>query len=88
VANPVDTLRDTLTFIGTDARMPDEFSLRANEFVATPRIPTHSVSQAPITTRGRYKYRAYEAVMPNLFSEVKTIIEPWIAELGYESVPA
>ncbi len=88
VTTPVETLRETLAFIGTDARAPDEFSLRANEFLATPRIPAHSTAQAPIHTRGRYKYISYEALMPNLFSEVKPIMDPWIAELGYESVPA
>jgi tetratricopeptide (TPR) repeat protein len=88
VAAPPEVLRETLGFIGTDAAPPDEFSLRANEFFPAPRIPAHSVAQSPIHTRARYKYRAYEALMPNLFSEVKPIIEPWIAELGYESLPA
>jgi Tfp pilus assembly protein PilF len=86
VTAPLDTLRETLGFIGTDSRPPDEFTLRANEFHQTPRIPAHSVALSPINARGRYKYRAYEALMPNLFSEVKPIIEPWIAELGYKSV--
>jgi tetratricopeptide (TPR) repeat protein len=88
VADPLAVLRETVAFIGADARPPDEFSLRANAFFATPRIPAHSVAQMPIHGRARFKYRAYEALMPNLFSEVKSVIEPWIAELGYESVPA
>jgi tetratricopeptide (TPR) repeat protein len=84
VAEPLASLRETLAFIGAEgARTPDEFSLRANEFFATPRIPGHAAVQAPIHTRNRYKFRAYEAVMPNLFSEIRPIIEPWIAELGY-----
>jgi tetratricopeptide (TPR) repeat protein len=88
VVAPPETLGGVLRFIGTDAAVPDEFSLRANEVLPTPRVPAHSTAQLPINTRSRFKYRAYEAVMPNLFSEVKPILEPWIAELGYDGVAA
>jgi tetratricopeptide (TPR) repeat protein len=85
---PIETLRDILAFIGTDSGPPDEFSLRANEISAAPRIPAHAAVQQPLHRRSRYKFRAYEAVMPNLFSEVRPILEPWINDLGYAGVPA
>ncbi len=84
VTDPFGTLRDLLALIGAEGcRMPDEFSLRANEYLATPRIPAHVALRQPIHTRNRFKYRAYEAVMPNLFSEVRKLLDPWIDELGY-----
>ncbi len=83
VSEPAATLRELLAFIGAGGRVPDEFSLRANEFLATPRIPGHVAVQQPIHGRNRFKYRAYEALMPNLFSEIRPLIDPWIAELGY-----
>jgi tetratricopeptide (TPR) repeat protein len=89
VTSPLETLAELLDFIGAGpGGMPDEFSLRANEFLATPRIPTHAALQQPIHRRARYKYRAYEAVMANLFSEVRPIIQPWIDELGYAGAEA
>jgi tetratricopeptide (TPR) repeat protein len=89
VTAPEETLREVTDFIGAGTGgMPDEFSLRANEFLATPRIPTHVALQQPIHRRARYKYRAYEAVMANLFSEVRPIIQPWIEELGYAGAEA
>jgi tetratricopeptide (TPR) repeat protein len=84
VTDPAGTLRDLLALIGAEgARMPDEFSLRANEYMAAPRIPGHVALRQPIHARNRFKYRGYEAVMPNLFSEVRPLLEPWINELGY-----
>jgi tetratricopeptide (TPR) repeat protein len=88
VDETIGTLREVTAFIGTDARLPDEFSLRANEIVASPRIPAHAAVQQPVHRRGRYKFRAYEALMPNLFSEVRPILEPWINDLGYAGVSA
>lgn len=88
VDEPLETLREIAAFIGTDARLPDEFSLRANEIFASPRIPAHAAVQQPLHRRSRYKYRAYEAMMPNLFSEVRPILEPWINDLGYAGAPA
>ena len=86
VENPTATLRDILAFIGEpNAALPDEFSLRANEVFPTPRTPAHAILQKPLHTRDRAKYRAYEALMPNLFSEIRPLIEPWIEELGYKA---
>jgi hypothetical protein len=83
VENPTATLRDIFSFIGEPLTIPDEFSLRANEILPTPRIPAHAILQKPLHTRDRAKFRAYEAVMPNLFSEIRPLIDPWIEELGY-----
>jgi tetratricopeptide (TPR) repeat protein len=89
VENPAATLQEILAFIGEpNAPIPDEFSLRANELLPTPRIPAHAIVQKPLHTRDRGKFRAYEALMPNLFSEIRPLIEPWIEELGYAGVAA
>jgi hypothetical protein len=35
-----------------------------------------------------YRYRAYQSQMPGLFAEVREILDPWIAELGYGETEA
>jgi len=84
VESPAATLRDILAFIGADPSLvPDDATLRANEFLHRAPVPAHSIMQEPLHTRGLYRHRAYEAVVPALFSEVRPALEPWIAELGY-----
>jgi hypothetical protein len=41
------------------------------------------VARAPVHANGRYRYRTYEALMPNLFNDVRPLLAPWIEELGY-----
>ncbi len=84
VDSPAATLREILAFIGANtALMPDEASLRANGFLRQQPVPAHAIVQEPLHGRALYRHRAYEAVLPALFSEVRPLLEPWITELGY-----
>jgi len=84
VESPAAALRGILSFLGADpATVPDEAVLRANDALAGQPVPAHVIIREPLHTRGLYRYRAYEAVLPALFSEVRPVLAPWIAELGY-----
>jgi tetratricopeptide (TPR) repeat protein len=84
VESPVSALRDLLSFIGADpATVPGEEILRANDVLSRQPVPAHVIMQEPLHRRGLYRYRAYESVLPALFSEVRPVLAPWIAELGY-----
>jgi hypothetical protein len=84
VESPAAVLRDILSFIGADpATVPGEEMLRANDVLPGQPVPAHVIMQEPMHSRGLYRYRAYEAVLPALFSEVRPVLAPWIAELGY-----
>jgi tetratricopeptide (TPR) repeat protein len=84
VESPAAALRGILAFLGADpATVPDEAVLRANDALAGQPVPAHVIIREPLHTRGLYRYRAYEAVLPALFSEVRPVLAPWIAELGY-----
>jgi tetratricopeptide (TPR) repeat protein len=84
VRAPVASLREVLEFAGADtAFLPHEATLRAN--AARPRdpVPAHFALREKLHERGVFRYRAYEAVMPNLFAELRDVLNPWIEELGY-----
>jgi tetratricopeptide (TPR) repeat protein len=84
IDSPAATLRDILSFLGADpALVPGEETLRANEFLRLPRAPSHSIMQEPVHRRALYRYRSYEATLPSLFTEIRPVLDPWIAELGY-----
>jgi Tfp pilus assembly protein PilF len=84
VESPASVLREILAFIGADpALVPDEAVLRSNEVLSRQPVPAHVIMQEPLHRRGLYRYRAYEAVLPALFSDVRPVLAPWIAELGY-----
>ena len=36
-----------------------------------------------IHARGIFQHLAFEAAAPNLFAEIRPVLSPWIAELGY-----
>jgi tetratricopeptide (TPR) repeat protein len=84
VDSPAAVLRDILAFIGGDpATVPGDEILRANEVLSRQPVPAHVIMQEPLHSRGLYRYRAYESVLPALFSEVRPVLAPWITELGY-----
>jgi tetratricopeptide (TPR) repeat protein len=84
VAQPVETLRQILAFIGADsATVPAEFSLRANDARLPDPTPAHFATREPIHNRGRYRHQEYEKAMPKLFSDVQDILRPWTEALGY-----
>jgi tetratricopeptide (TPR) repeat protein len=84
VADPAGTLRHVLNFCAADAgTAPDEARLRENPAPKQRRVPAHMVGRGPIHERGRFRHRGYAAQMPNLFSDVRPILTPWIEELGY-----
>jgi len=84
VESPGAVLREILLFLGADpALVPGEETLRANEFLPLPRAPAHSIMQEPVHRRALFRHRAYEAMLPALFTEVRPVLDPWITELGY-----
>jgi len=88
VQSPAATLRRVLEFVGADpATMPHEAMLRANAARPQDPVPAHFSVREALHARGLYRYREYQAVMPNLFAEVRETLKPWIAELGYKADP-
>ncbi len=85
VEDPAAALREILEFIGFDAAIPAATELRANGAAAAGRVPNHAVVQQPIHDRGIGRFRIFEAAAPNLFSEIRPILAPWIEALGYAS---
>jgi tetratricopeptide (TPR) repeat protein len=84
VADPRGTLAHVLNFCGADgAAAPAEAVLHENPAPPQARVPAHMVARAPVHANGRYRYRTYEALMPNLFNDVRPLLAPWIEELGY-----
>ena len=83
VSEPVATLRMVQDFIGAGGATPAESLLRANQAAPAARRPGHVIGQQPIHMRGIFAHLAFEAAAPNLFSEIRPILNPWIAELGY-----
>ena len=83
VSEPGKVLRQVQDFIGATAATPADAQLRANAPVLSPRLPGHAISQQPIHARGIFQHLAFEAAAPNLFAEIRPVLNPWIAELGY-----
>ncbi len=84
VADPRATLVHVLNFCGADtAQVPTEAVLRENLAPRQTRVPAHMVARAAIHANGSYRYRKYEAIMQNLFADVRPVLNPWIEELGY-----
>jgi len=86
VANPEQTLRTVLDFIGTDAAVPAD--LAANAARMADPVPPHNATRAPVHTAAAYRHRDYLDLLPNLFAEVEETLRPWISELGYEEAAA
>jgi Tfp pilus assembly protein PilF len=79
------TLRRVLDFTGGGpAALPGEAALRANNAKPMDPVPAHFAMREPVHDRGVYRYRDYLQTMPNLFNEVRDVLEPWIAGLGYD----
>ncbi len=77
-----------LEFIGAaPGLVPHEATLRANASRPEGPLPAHFAVREALHARGLLRYREYEAVMPNLFAEVRESLKPWIAELGYGVPP-
>ena len=88
VNDPLAVLQSLVKFIGlSPVKLPSKPALRVNAFQPMPRVPAHAVTQQALHERGVYRYRAYEAALPQLFSEVRPILNGWIAELGYQDTP-
>jgi hypothetical protein len=84
VMAPQEALRRLSAFMGVEAAdLPDEAQIRANAISPSPRAPSHQLWQEPIHTRGLNRHRAYEAVAPQLFKDVRPVLQPWIDALGY-----
>jgi len=83
VRQPAATLRNIQDFIGDYAATPPEFLLRANAAAQVQRRPAHVSGQQPIHGRGIFAHMAFEAAAPNLFTEIRPVLNPWITELGY-----
>lgn len=83
VNDPTETLRQILQFIGAEAVIANDSELRANRLGAASRVPGHAVVQEPIHSRGLNRFRSVEVIAPNLFTEARPILAPWIEELGY-----
>jgi tetratricopeptide (TPR) repeat protein len=84
VADPRATLVHVLNFCGADtAQVPPEAALRDNLAPRQARVPAHMVVRAAIHAHASYRYRKYEAIMQNLFADVRPVLNPWIDELGY-----
>ena len=78
------SLRRVVEFAGADpAGIPPEAVLRANSAMPPGPVPAHFAGREPVHGRGVYRYRAYQSQMPDLFAEVREILDPWIAELKY-----
>ncbi len=83
VTEPALTLRNVQDFIGATAAIPAESALRANAITPATRYPAHVIGQKPIHARGVFEHLAFEAAAPNIFTEIRPVLTPWIQELGY-----
>jgi hypothetical protein len=84
VMAPRDALHRLSIFMGVEvADLPDESRIRANAIASSPRAPSHQLWQEPIHTRGLNRHRVYEKVAPELFKDVRPVLQPWIDALGY-----
>jgi Flp pilus assembly protein TadD len=84
VADAPATLRRVLDFIGADpSTLPPPDALRANAAPRPTPTPVHFAFRQPVHQRSRYRFREYETLMPELFAEVREILNPLIAGLGY-----
>lgn len=89
VQNPAETLRRLLEFLGADAAiLPPENALLANAARPEAAVPGHFVAREPVHQRGVYRFRDYQQIMPNLFADVREVLNPWIEELGYAEAAA
>ncbi|WP_298281446.1 sulfotransferase [Acidocella sp.] len=84
VADPRGQLARVAAFIGAAGELPDEAVLRANEARLPDPRPAHAALRAPLHGRGVGRYKAYQRVAPDLFTEIRDRLTPWLAEQGYE----
>ncbi len=82
VMDPDAVVSRVLTFIGVEAALPSGFALN-NWPVAEP-LPAHFAGREAVHRRSAWRFKDYQAAMPNLFSEVAPVLDPWVRELGYE----
>jgi Tfp pilus assembly protein PilF len=85
VSEPARVLRNVQDFIGATAATPSDSQLRANAPSSSTRQPAHGIGQQPIHARGIFQHLGLEAAAPNLFAEIRPILAPWTAELGYST---
>jgi tetratricopeptide (TPR) repeat protein len=85
VADPAAALARIADFLGLDRSvLPEAAALRANAFARPEPTPAHFAGRAPVHARSRYRYLAYQEAVPDLFTEIRPILAPWIDALGYD----
>lgn len=82
VADPDAVVRRVLEFVGSDASLPAALALN-NQTVPEP-WPAHFTVREAVHGRAAGRFKAYQAALPNLFSEVAPVLDPWVREFGYE----
>ncbi|MBU6425241.1 MAG: sulfotransferase [Rhodospirillales bacterium] len=82
VADPEAAVRRVLAFIGVEVALPPDFPANATR-VAEP-LPAHFAGREAVHARAAWRFKPYRAALPNLFTEVAPLLDPWVRELGYE----
>lgn len=82
VAEPEASVRRVLDFIGARAELAKSFS-KNSQPVAEP-LPAHFAGREAVHRRAAWRFKNYQAALPNLFEEAAPILAPWVQELGYE----
>jgi tetratricopeptide (TPR) repeat protein len=88
VATPSAVLRQVLDFVGSDAPVPNATALATNAAPMQEPVPAHVVAREALHSRAVWRHQTYLAAMPNLFSEVREVLAPWIEMLGYREEAA
>ncbi|HQT64689.1 MAG: hypothetical protein B7Z75_03525 [Acidocella sp. 20-57-95] len=84
VADPAGALASIVKFISTEPlKLPSKIAIKANAFQPIARVPAHVVMQEPVHERSLYRHRLFEAQVPQLFSDIRPVLTPWIEALGY-----
>lgn len=85
VQNTHRTVGRVVDFIGLDKTiLPPEQTLRANVACQLHIRPAHDVTRMPVHERSLYRHKRYRAALPEIFAGVQEMLDPWLAELGYD----
>ncbi len=88
VADPASVMAAIVKFISADPmKLPSKIAFKTNAFQPMARVPAHAVMQEPVHERSLYRHRIFEARVPQLFSDVRPVLAPWIEVLGYGDAP-
>lgn len=82
VADPRAVVARVLDFIGAEAPVPE--GLAANDLPVAEPLPAHFAGREMVHGHARGRFRAYQAALPNLFTDIAPVLAPWVCELGYE----